>query len=252
MSRTIADREAMAREHECPRCSAAAGNPCRSRNRHGWFGPELKGVHPERMALLPFELDWHRVKNDAGKLRAIDNRVTPHVTYEVGKDESSYRYGYNYYLACWREGVADTTQRKNGLSTVSVAKRLASYSRCNDCGRFVMFGDLEMGSRGNFRCRDRENCEAIVADQEAEARAEFLRIRSIDHDAITVSTDDYSMPVLHLSKGSTTSKTDLTPLDVDRAIEVLTAWRDARPVFDVDLTVSSGGPEWVWPDDSPV
>ena len=25
-------------------------------------------------------------------------------------------------------------------------------------------------------------------------------------------------------------------------------WRDARPVFDVDLTVSSGGPEWVWPD----
>ena len=249
MSRTIAEREAMAREYKCDRCGAEAGAPCRSSNRHGPYGPALKSVHPERMALLPFELDWHRVKNNSRTYRAIDDRVTPHVVYEVGKGEV--RYGYPWYVACWREGAENDAQRQLHLSTQATARRLASKHRCSDCHRWLMFGDLMPQAPGSvlFCCRDRESCESVVADREAAERDELLAIRSTDHDAITVSTDQYKMPVLHMSKGGSTSSTEMTPADLDRAIEVLKGWRDARPVFDVDLTVSSGGPEWVWPDE---
>lgn len=255
---TIAERQAKARERVCPRCHAEAGEMCKSQGGTRSLGrrtprKHIQSVHPERMALLPFELTWHRAKGDGGGTvyRAVDNRTSPHTVYEVGRDEASSRYGFDWYLACWHDGVALTTQRKTGLSNQATSKRLASSSRCHECSRFVMFGDLVPQKPGSelFWCRDRESCQAIVAEKEARELEELRRIETEPYEAIELREGRFT-PELVFTRagmgGRSSNVVRATPADIDRLIEVLTAWKSANPPFDVDLSVSSEGPAWEW------
>ena len=252
MTRTIAEREQMARERACPTCHAEAGDPCRTRTRHG-PGPSLKGVHAERMALLPFELTWHRSRT--GTYRAVDDRVTPNVIYQVGK--GVVRYGYPWYVSCWREGEGDesTAQAKTGLSNQATAKRLAAHSRCGQCDRWLMLGDLEQWING-WRCRDHETCEAIMAERDRAEREQFEAIEREPWSDIALRPGRV-VPELAFTRKANERHADttvvkMTPADIDRAIEVLTAWRALNPPYDVDPTPAAPGPDWVWPDEPSV
>jgi hypothetical protein len=220
---TIAERQAKALEHVCPRCRQGVGNPCRSaKGRSGYTGPTLKAPHPERLAKLPFDLNWHRTP---GKLmRALDTRTTPHSTvYEIGRDETR-RDGRQWYLATWVSGSSHIAQRKEGLSTSAVAKRLASHSRCGSCGIFTMFADLEHVGHGLYQCRDRQPCEARVEAEQAQARAELLATRQENHDDIYLSKDEFGLPVLHLVKGGAMQSHSLTEADVRKLGNRADSW----------------------------
>lgn len=247
----------MAREHVCPRCHAGPGVACR-KNRNKVKGTSvylpgspMKGVHPERMALLPFELDWHRVT--AGLYRAVDTRTKPHTVYETGKDEGNQaRLGYPWYLACWPENREHEAQRKTGLGDLATARRLAMSSRCDDCCRFVMFGDLEHKGHGFWRCRDRVSCQAVTAEKDRIEREQFEAIEREPWAAIEMRQGRVVGEMVFSHKhGKHTNSTvvKMTPEDIKRAIEVLTDWRDASPpLFDVDTTPAAPGPDWEWPD----
>lgn len=232
---TIREREGQARCYDCPRCGALAGAVCRSKNRHGWYGPALRSVHPERLALLPFELTWHRA-TEAGQTvwLAVDNRQSPHVVYQVGKGEV--RYGYPWYVACWREGVAGTTQRHTALRSRAVAQRLAEHSRCQDCGRSGMFGDMEPMSPGSelFRCRDRESCEAVRAEADRAERELIAQIERQPYDELGIRPGRV-VPELYFTtngianpRNSTSTVVRLPEPDVDRLWYALTRHRLER------------------------
>lgn len=142
-------------------------------------------MHPERLALLPFELTWHRA-TEAGQTvwRAVDNRQSPHVVYQVGKGEV--RYGYPWYVSCWREGEENQAQAHEHLRNRAIAQQLAEHSRCSDCGGWFMFGDLEPRREGTevFRCRDRAACQARAAETERKEREEFEAIDRQPWDSI--------------------------------------------------------------------
>lgn len=290
---TITEREALAREHACPRCHAEADRPCKTRQRPAVAGHRgltpgipMKGVHPERLALLPFELNWHR----AGKslYRAIDNRVTPHVVYEIGRDPEKERYGSPWYLACWREGVIRVVQRHTALSEMTVAKRLASNSRCSECWRFVMFGDLEHKGKGFWQCRNRAECDAIKTERDRRDHEQLEASERKSWDEISIRQGRVVQELVFTevseldSLNAHSTVVRATPADVDRLWTVLTRHRlerDAqapaagaelaamndeafrlaceiwpqntnRPQFDVDVTPSTPGPDWEWPDGS--
>jgi hypothetical protein len=186
-----------------------------------------------------YELDWKR-NPETGHWLATDDRAG--ATYVAARDMKS-RGDRPWTISVFVPDGAQQT--RTGFDRLSTAKTAALATRCHLCSRILPFATMEQsGGMNGWRCRDHDECLAVSAAKDAEARRVTAEIRGTPWAGVSIRDADDGPELVFRTNSQNSTVVRATEPDLIRlAIVLLERYGSrAQAALDEIRQARKGGP----------